>query len=118
MAANYRHIGGPENSHGRHYSLFDPRCPLLFNHLTPRNRRSVGRIGEVRLAHFDADVTLAVATETDLGLSGKAPIAPLLPAQFMPLIGDWIALSLHATLGDRIIVDPLSIGFAVGARSR
>jgi len=57
---------------------------------------------------------LAVATQTELGLSGAAAIAPLLPAEFMPLIGDQIALSLHATLGDRIVVDLLSIGLAGG----
>jgi hypothetical protein len=27
MGANYRHIGAPENSLGRHYSVFDPRAP-------------------------------------------------------------------------------------------
>ena len=66
------------------------------------------------LAHFDADVTLAVATQIDLGLSGTVAIAPLLPAEITPLIGDQFALSLHATLGDRIVVDPLSIGLAAG----
>src|SRR5271169_3697216 len=40
------------------------------------------------LAHFDADVTLAAAAETVLRLSGTAAIAPLLPAEFAPLLGD------------------------------
>jgi translocation and assembly module TamB len=66
------------------------------------------------LAHFDADVRLAVATETVLGLSGTAAMAPLLPAEVGPLLGDRLALSLRATLGDRVVVDPLSIEAAAG----
>jgi translocation and assembly module TamB len=66
------------------------------------------------LAHFDADVRLAVATETVLGLSGTAAMAPLLPAEVAPLLGDRLALSLRATLGDRVMVDPLSIEAAAG----
>jgi translocation and assembly module TamB len=66
------------------------------------------------LAHFDADVMLAVTTQTVLGLTGAAAMAPLLPAEFAPLLGDRIALELRATFGDRIVVDPLSIGLAAG----
>jgi translocation and assembly module TamB len=67
-----------------------------------------------RLAHLDADVTLAVTDHTVLGLSGTAAIAPLLPAEFGPLIGDQIALSLHGSFGERIVLDALSIGIAAG----
>src|SRR5467141_2048004 len=66
------------------------------------------------LAHFDAGVTLAVTTQTVLGLSGTAALAPLLPAEFAPLVGDRIALSLHAIFADRIVVDALSIEIAAG----
>ena len=66
------------------------------------------------LVDLEAEVMLAVATETVLGLTGTAAVAPLLPTQFLPLIGDRIALALRATFGDRIVVDPLSIGFAAG----
>jgi translocation and assembly module TamB len=66
------------------------------------------------LAHIDADVTLGVTTETILGLSGTAALTSLVPAEFAPLIGDPIALSLHASLGDRIVVDRLSLGVAAG----
>jgi translocation and assembly module TamB len=66
------------------------------------------------LAHFDADITLAVISQTAVGLSGTAAVAPLLPAEFAPLVGDRIALSLHATFADRIVVDPLSIEIAAG----
>jgi len=78
-----------------------------------------GRVGASAgsLARFDADVTLAVTTETVLGLSGTAALAPLVPAKFAPLIGDRLALSLRATFGDRIVVDTLSIAAAVGTVS-
>jgi len=66
------------------------------------------------LAHFDADVTLAVTAQTVLGLSGEAALAPLLPAELAPLVGDRIALSLHVTFADQIVVDPLSIDIAAG----
>jgi len=66
------------------------------------------------LARFDADVTLAVTSETGLGLSGTAALAPLLPAEFTSLVGDRVALSLRARFGDRIVVDPLSIEIAAG----
>jgi translocation and assembly module TamB len=66
------------------------------------------------LARLDADVTLAVAAETTLGLSGKAELAPLLPTEFVPLVGDEMTLSLRATFGDRIVVEPLSIEAAAG----
>ncbi len=66
------------------------------------------------LAHFDADVTLAVAAQTMLGLSGTAALASLVPAEFAPLLGDRLALSLRATFGDRMVVDPLSIEAAAG----
>ena len=67
------------------------------------------------LARFDADLTLAVATETILGLSGTAALAPLVPAELAPLLGDRLALSLRATFGDRLVVDPLSVKIAVGS---
>jgi translocation and assembly module TamB len=66
------------------------------------------------LARFDADVRLAVTTGTILGLSGTAAVASLLPAEFAPLVGDRIALSLRATLGDRIVLDSLSVRAAAG----
>src|SRR5207245_6704997 len=66
------------------------------------------------LAHFDLDVTLAVTAQTVFGLSGTAALAPLLPAELAPVVGDRIALSLHATFADRIVVDPLSIEIAAG----
>ena len=66
------------------------------------------------LARFDADVTLAVASETGLGLSGTAALAPLLPAEFTSLVGDRVAFSLRARFGDRTVVDPLSIEIAAG----
>ena len=69
------------------------------------------------LAHFDTDVTLAVAAETVLGLSGTAAMAPLLPAELAPLLGDRLALSLRATFGDRVVVDTLSIEAAAGTVS-
>ena len=69
------------------------------------------------LARLDADLTLAVTTETILGLSGTAALAPLVPAEFAPLLGDRVALSLRATFGDRIVVDPLSIKVAAGSVS-
>jgi translocation and assembly module TamB len=66
------------------------------------------------LAHLDADVTLAVAAQTVLGLSATAAVVPLLPTEFAPLIGDRVVVSLRATLGERIVVDPLSIEIAAG----
>jgi translocation and assembly module TamB len=66
------------------------------------------------LAHVEADVTLAVTSQTVLGLSGTATLAPLLPTEFAPLVGDRIALSLHAIFTDRVVVDPMSITIAAG----
>jgi translocation and assembly module TamB len=66
------------------------------------------------LARFDADVTLVVATEAVLEVSGSAALALLLPAELAPLVGDRVTLSLRATFGDRIAVDPLSIEIAAG----
>ncbi|HYZ41915.1 MAG TPA: hypothetical protein VE687_15025, partial [Stellaceae bacterium] len=66
------------------------------------------------LARLETDVTLAVTDHTVLGLSGTAAMAPLLPAEFAPLIGDQLALSLHATFGERIVLDALSIRIAAG----
>jgi translocation and assembly module TamB len=66
------------------------------------------------LARLDADVTLAVAAEPVLGLSGTASFAPLLPAEFASLVGDRLTLSLRASFGERIVVDPLSIEIAAG----
>lgn len=66
------------------------------------------------LAHFGADLTLAAADETVLGISGTAAFAPLFPAVVAPLIGDSVALSMHAKFGGGIVVDPLSIEFAAG----
>jgi translocation and assembly module TamB len=66
------------------------------------------------LARLNADVTLAVASQTVLGLSGTAAMAPLLPAEFAPVIGDQLALSLHGTFGERVVLDALSIGIAAG----
>jgi translocation and assembly module TamB len=69
------------------------------------------------LARFDADVTLAVTTQTVLGLSGAAALPPLVPAEFAPLLGDRLALSLRATFGERLVVDSLSIAAAAGTVS-
>ncbi len=66
------------------------------------------------LARLDTDVRLAVTDHTVLGLSGTAAMAPLLPAEFAPLVGDQLALSAHGTFGERIVLDALSIGIAAG----
>ncbi len=66
------------------------------------------------LARFDADVTIATAVETMLGLSGTAAVAPLLPAEIVPLVGDRLALSLHAKFDHGVVVDPLSIETSAG----
>ncbi len=64
--------------------------------------------------HFAADLTLAAAHETILGISGIAGFAPLLPSEVAPLVGNQVALSMRAKLGDRIVVDPLSVEIAAG----
>jgi translocation and assembly module TamB len=66
------------------------------------------------LARLDADLTLAVAAETVLGLSGTTALAPLLPAEFTPLVGERVALSLRTTFGDRILLDHMSVETAAG----
>ena len=67
------------------------------------------------LAHFEADLTLAAADKTILGISGTAGFAPLLPTEISPLVGDQVALSMRAKFGGRIVVDPLSVELAVGS---
>ena len=66
------------------------------------------------LARINSDVTLAVNSQTVLGLSGTAAMAPLLPAEFAPVIGDQLTLSLRGSLGERVVVDALSIEIAAG----
>jgi translocation and assembly module TamB len=67
------------------------------------------------LAHLGANLTLAVAAETVFGMSGTAALAPLLPPEFASLAGDQVGFSAHATFGDRIVVDPLSVETAAGS---
>jgi translocation and assembly module TamB len=66
------------------------------------------------LAHIDTDVTLGVKDRTVFGLTGRAALAPLLPAEFVPLIGDQLTLSLHGTFGEQVVLDTLSLGIAAG----
>jgi translocation and assembly module TamB len=66
------------------------------------------------LARLDADLTLAVGAETVLGLSGTTAFAPLLPAEFTPLVGERVALSVRTTFGDRILLDRISVETAAG----
>ncbi|HYZ42287.1 MAG TPA: hypothetical protein VE687_16945, partial [Stellaceae bacterium] len=66
------------------------------------------------LARLDADVSLAVTDQTVLGLSGTAAMAPLLPADFAPIVGDQVTLSVHGSFGEQIVLDALSIGLAAG----
>ncbi len=65
-------------------------------------------------AHVAADLTLAAAAETTLGISGTAGFAPLLPPEIAPLIGDSLALSMRAKFAAGIAVDPLSVEIAAG----
>lgn len=60
------------------------------------------------------DLTLAVASQTVLGLTGTAALAPLLPPDFAPLVGNRLALSLHGTFGERVVLDALSVEIAAG----
>ncbi len=66
------------------------------------------------LARADADLALAISAETALGLSARATVAALLPANLAPLIGDRTALSLHAVFGERTVFDRLSFVTAAG----
>jgi translocation and assembly module TamB len=65
-------------------------------------------------ARLDADVALGSASETVLGLSGTAAIAPLLPADLASVVGDRATFSLDAHVGDRVAVSRLTIGIAAG----
>ena len=67
-----------------------------------------------RSAHLTADLVLAAADETVLGISGTAGFAPLLPSEVAPLIGDQVALSMRTKFGDGIVVDPLSVEITAG----
>ena len=69
------------------------------------------------LARIDADASLAVMAQTRLALSGTAALAPMLPPEFAPLVGDRLAFSLRTTFGERILVDALSIQAAAGTAS-
>ncbi|MGC2524853.1 MAG: translocation/assembly module TamB domain-containing protein [Stellaceae bacterium] len=68
-----------------------------------------------RQARLDADVALGVSTETVLGLAAHADMAPLLPANLAPLVGDQASLALHATFGRQIALDRLSFATASGS---
>ncbi len=65
-------------------------------------------------AHLAADLTLAAADKTILGISGTAGFSPLLPMEIAPLIGDRVALSMSAKFGGGIAVDSLSVEIAAG----
>jgi translocation and assembly module TamB len=67
------------------------------------------------LAHLAADLTLAAADETVLGISGTAGFVPLLPTEVAPLVGDRVVLSGRAAFGSQIVVDPLSVEVAAGS---
>jgi translocation and assembly module TamB len=54
-------------------------------------------------AHLAADLTLAAADETVLGISGTAGFAPLLPSEVAPLIGDRVALSMRTKFGELLV---------------
>jgi translocation and assembly module TamB len=66
------------------------------------------------LAHVNADVTLAVKDHTAFGLAGTAALAPLLPPDLAPLVGNQLALSLHGSSGERVVLDTLSVEIAAG----
>jgi translocation and assembly module TamB len=66
------------------------------------------------LAHVNADLTLAIATEKTLVVSGSAAVAPLLPSTLAPLAGDRLAISMRARFNDEIVIDALSINAALG----
>jgi translocation and assembly module TamB len=66
------------------------------------------------LAQFNADVTLAIASQTVFGLTGTAALAPLLPSDFAPLVGNELAFSLHGSSGEQVVLDALSIGIRAG----
>ncbi len=65
-------------------------------------------------ARLDADIALAVASGTGLGLSGTAAVAPLLPPDLATLIGDRATFALHAEFGERIAVRRLAVRIAAG----
>jgi translocation and assembly module TamB len=66
------------------------------------------------LAQLNADVTLAIKDRAVLGLTGTAALAPLLPPDFAPLVGNRPVLSLHGTFGERVVLDALSVEIAAG----
>ena len=67
-----------------------------------------------KLAQVNADVMLAVASQTIFGLTGTAALAPLLPPDLALLIGNQLTLSLHGSAGERVVLDALSIEIAAG----
>jgi translocation and assembly module TamB len=62
----------------------------------------------------DADITLGVGSRTVLGISGKAVLAALLPADLASVVGDQATYSLRAEFGERIVVGRLAIDVAAG----
>ena len=66
------------------------------------------------LAQLDADVVLKVGSATILDLSGKAAVAPLLPADLASPIGGRAGFALRMRLGRRIVVNHLSLDLAAG----
>jgi translocation and assembly module TamB len=66
------------------------------------------------LARADADIALASTSKTVLGISGKAKLAPLLPAELAPVVGDQANFSLHADFSDQTAATQLTIAIAAG----
>jgi translocation and assembly module TamB len=67
-----------------------------------------------RDARLDADIALAMTSETVFGLSGTAVVAPLLPADLASAVGDRATFSLHAESREPIVVGRLALGIAAG----
>ncbi|HEV7996043.1 MAG TPA: translocation/assembly module TamB domain-containing protein [Stellaceae bacterium] len=89
---------------------FDGRGPLADWH--GRLTASAGA-----LARLDANVALEVGSATVLGLSGKAAVAPLLPADLASPVGAQAGFSLRVRFGRRIVVKRLSLDLAAGTLS-
>src|SRR5262249_31450161 len=64
--------------------------------------------------HFGGKAALAGGGGAGRVLPGPAAVAPLVPADFAPLVGDRVALALRAKFKNGVVVDPLSVEAAAG----
>ncbi len=68
-------------------------------------------------ARVEAELDIAQKTATAAEFKGEAALLPLLPPAYAAIVGDKLMFAVHATFGDKIVVDHFALTAAGGAVS-